>query len=146
MTVSKETIEPPKGQDEVTGNNIMGLSHDNGVVEYKDEYDNDMLPELKDDGVEYPVDDEALIVRHAFQAQIKIENLEQRFDLDELDDVSSEKISSRLPPIRDIAHQLHYVAGVVILKRPTYRNNSNEMNEFQIHQIKANAADSSLSL
>ncbi|KAL2486651.1 CCHC-type domain-containing protein [Abeliophyllum distichum] len=47
-------------------------------------------------------------------------------------------MSSRLPPIRDIAHQLHFVTGDVSSKRPTNRNNSDETNELQMHQIKAN--------
>ncbi|KAL2532530.1 hypothetical protein Adt_05881 [Abeliophyllum distichum] len=78
-TVSKETTEPPKGRDEVTSNNIVGMLRDNGVVGSKDECDsdvvgskvecdNDVLPELKDDGVEYPIDGEALFVEHALQA------------------------------------------------------------------------------
>ncbi|KAL2505551.1 hypothetical protein Adt_21172 [Abeliophyllum distichum] len=47
----------------------MELSRDNGVLESKDECDNDMLLELKDDGVVYLVDDEALIVRHVVQKE-----------------------------------------------------------------------------
>ncbi|KAL2542045.1 hypothetical protein Adt_03023 [Abeliophyllum distichum] len=47
--VSKETTEPPKGRDEVTSNNILGFLRDNGVVGSKNECNNDVLPELKDD-------------------------------------------------------------------------------------------------
>ncbi|KAL2490949.1 hypothetical protein Adt_26577 [Abeliophyllum distichum] len=47
-------------------------------------------------------------------------------------------MSSRLPPIRDIAHQLHFVSGDVSSKRQTNRNNPDETNELQLHQIKAN--------
>ncbi|KAL2492175.1 hypothetical protein Adt_27803 [Abeliophyllum distichum] len=50
-------------------------------------WDSDVLPELKDDGVEYPADGEALFARDVLQAQIKMENLEQHFDLDHVKDL-----------------------------------------------------------
>ncbi|KAL2492393.1 CCHC-type domain-containing protein [Abeliophyllum distichum] len=47
-------------------------------------------------------------------------------------------MSSRLPPIRVISDLLCFVPRAVLPKRPTYRSNSDETNELQIHQIKAN--------
>ncbi|KAL2542174.1 Uncharacterized protein Adt_03152 [Abeliophyllum distichum] len=199
--ILKETTKPPKGIDEATSDNIGRLLHDkgvvgskddcdngvmefkdecdNGVMESKDECDSEVLPEMKDDRVKYPVDGKSLIVRPALQAQIKIDTFDQQFELDvqettreeeiqqmillvhkkshfvlrktnnslpgftisllqELEDKSSKKMSSRLPPIRDIAHQLHFILGVVGPKRSTNRSNSDETNELPIHQIKAN--------
>ncbi|KAL2512742.1 RNA-directed DNA polymerase [Abeliophyllum distichum] len=152
---------------------------DNGVVESKDQCDSEVLPEMKDDGVKYPVDGESLIARPTLQEQIKIETFDQQFKLDvqettreeeiqqmvllvhkkshfilrkinnslpsftisllqELEDESSKKMSSKLPPIRDIAHQFHFVLGAVSPKRSTNRSNPDETNELPIHQIKAN--------
>ncbi|KAL2517986.1 Uncharacterized protein Adt_14233 [Abeliophyllum distichum] len=56
----------------------------------------------------------------------------------ELEDESSKKMSSRLQPIRDIAHQFNFVLGAVSPKRSTNRSNPDEINELPIHQIKAN--------
>ncbi|KAL2460760.1 hypothetical protein Adt_44180 [Abeliophyllum distichum] len=47
-------------------------------------------------------------------------------------------MSSRLPPIRDIEHQFHFVLRAVSPKRSTNRSNPDETNELPIHQIKAN--------
>ncbi|KAL2527141.1 hypothetical protein Adt_12195 [Abeliophyllum distichum] len=47
-------------------------------------------------------------------------------------------MSSRLPPIRDIAPQFDFVLGAVNSKRSTNRSNPDETNELPIHQIKAN--------
>ncbi|KAL2542821.1 Uncharacterized protein Adt_03799 [Abeliophyllum distichum] len=94
----------------------MGLSRDNGVVGSKDECDNDMLPELKDDGVEYPVDDEALIARHALQ---------------ESENISSEEMSSddsRSNPFeegKDDVIQDH-IEGILVSSRRLENQNKNE--------------------
>ncbi|KAL2512745.1 RNA-directed DNA polymerase [Abeliophyllum distichum] len=147
--ISKGTTKPPKGIDEATRDNIGGLLHDNGVVgskddcdngvvESKDECDSEVLPEMKDDGVKFPVDGESIIARPAFQAQIEIETFDLQFELDELEDESSKKMSSRLPPIRDMAHQFHFVPGAVSPKQSINRSNPDETNELPIHQIKAN--------
>ncbi|KAL2541594.1 Uncharacterized protein Adt_02572 [Abeliophyllum distichum] len=45
---------------------------------------------------------------------------------------------SGLPPIIDIAHQLHFVPEDVSSKRPININNPDETNELQLYQIKAN--------
>ncbi|KAL2513221.1 Uncharacterized protein Adt_18821 [Abeliophyllum distichum] len=144
-------IEPPKERDEVTSDNILGLLRDNGVVGSKDECDSDVvgskdecdsdvLPELKDDGIEYPVNDEALIARPALQAQIKTDTFNHFAIslLQELEDVLSEWVSSRLTSIRDITYHIGLAHGDVLPKQPTYRSNPNETNELQIHQFKAN--------
>ncbi|KAL2469742.1 hypothetical protein Adt_37878 [Abeliophyllum distichum] len=47
-------------------------------------------------------------------------------------------MSSRLLPIRDIAHQFHFVLGAISPKRSIIRSNPDETNELPIHQIKAN--------
>ncbi|KAL2532331.1 reverse transcriptase [Abeliophyllum distichum] len=133
--ISKETTKPPKGIDEATSDSIGRLLHDNGVVgskddcdngvmefkgecdngvvESKDECDSEVLSEMRDDGIKYPIDGESLITRPALQTQIKTESFDQQFELDELEDESSKKMSRRLPPIRDIAHQFRFVPGAV---------------------------------
>ncbi|KAL2512946.1 hypothetical protein Adt_18546 [Abeliophyllum distichum] len=48
------------------------ILRDNREVEIGDESDSDEMSELEDDGMEYPVEGEALFARHALNAQIKV--------------------------------------------------------------------------
>jgi hypothetical protein len=53
----------------------------NGEVMTDSEDDNDEMPELidaSDDGVEYPVESESLVAKHALNMQIKIDDMEQQ--------------------------------------------------------------------
>jgi hypothetical protein len=43
--------------------------------------------------------------------------------LQEFEDVFPEEISSGLPPIREIEHQIDFVPGASIPNRPAYRSN-----------------------
>ncbi|KAL2474558.1 CCHC-type domain-containing protein [Abeliophyllum distichum] len=110
---------------------------DNGEVETEDDNDSDEMPELEDDGVEYPVDGEVLVCTQRILYSTT-KNNQTIFLLQELEDVSSEEMSSKLSHIQDIAHQLYFVPGVVLSKRPTYKSNPDETNELQRHQFKAN--------
>ncbi|KAL2526350.1 CCHC-type domain-containing protein [Abeliophyllum distichum] len=103
------------------------ILHDNGEVENENDSNSDKMPELEDIGVEYTVDGEILFAMHALHAQIK-----------ELEDVSSDEMSSRLPHILNIPHQLRFVPEAVIPKRRTYKSSPDEANELQIYQVKAN--------
>ena len=52
-----------------------------GEVETKSEGDDDQIPSLKDacdDNVEYPVEGESLVARHALSSQVKEDDLEQQ--------------------------------------------------------------------
>ena len=53
---------------------------DNGEVEIASEGDSDNIPPLEDisdnDGVEYPVEGESLVARHALNTQIKVDENE----------------------------------------------------------------------
>lgn len=56
------------------------VMHDNEEVMT----DSDEMPELvdasDDDGVEYPVEGESLVARHALNTQIKVEDMEQQIE------------------------------------------------------------------
>ena len=57
------------------------IVHIDGEVETESEGDNDQIPSLKhacDDNVEYPVEGESLVTRHALSAQVKEDDLEQQ--------------------------------------------------------------------
>ena len=60
---------------------VMIMRH-NGEVETESEGDSDDMPPLEDisdnDGVEYHVESENLVVRHALNAQIKVDENEQQ--------------------------------------------------------------------
>ena len=43
----------------------------------------------------------------------------------------SNDVSSGLPPIREIEHQIDFVSGVTIPNRPAYRSNPKETKELQ---------------
>ena len=49
--------------------------------------------------------------------------------LQEFKDVFPEEISSGLPPIREIEHQIDFVPGASIPNRPAYRSNPEESKE-----------------
>ena len=51
--------------------------------------------------------------------------------LQEYEDVFSNDVPSGLSPIRGIKHQIDFVPGVTIPKRPAYRSNSEETKELQ---------------
>ena len=51
--------------------------------------------------------------------------------LQEFEDVFPEEILKGLPPIRGIEHQIDFVPGATIPKRPTYRSNPEEIKELQ---------------
>jgi hypothetical protein len=51
--------------------------------------------------------------------------------LQEFEDVFLEEISSGLPPIRGIEHQIVFIPGAVIPNRPAYRSNPEETKELQ---------------
>jgi hypothetical protein len=53
--------------------------------------------------------------------------------LQEFDNVFSKDISSGLPPLRGIEHQIDLVPGASIPNRPAYRSNPEEMKEIQRH-------------
>jgi hypothetical protein len=46
-------------------------------------------------------------------------------------DVSPEEVPHGLPPIQGIEHQVDFVLGASIPKRPTYRSNPNKTKELQ---------------
>ena len=46
-------------------------------------------------------------------------------------DVFPEEMSSGLPPIRGIEHQIDFIPGAIIPNRPTYRSNLEETKELQ---------------
>ena len=49
----------------------------------------------------------------------------------EFEDVLSEEVPSRLPPIRGIEHQIDFIPEAVIPNRPIYRSNPQETKELQ---------------
>ena len=56
------------------------ILHDNGEVVTRGDSD-DSMPSLKnvsDDGIEYPVEGESLVTRHALNSQIKKDDIEQQ--------------------------------------------------------------------
>jgi len=56
--------------------------------------------------------------------------------LQEFEDVFLEEISSGLPPIRGIEHQIDFVPGASIPNRPAYRSNPEESKELQQQQVE----------
>jgi hypothetical protein len=56
--------------------------------------------------------------------------------LQEFEDVFLEEISSGLPPIRGIEHQIDFVPGASIPNRPAYRSNPKESKELQQQQVE----------
>ena len=55
--------------------------------------------------------------------------------LQEYEDVFPNDVSSGLPPIRGIEHQIDFMSGATIPNRPAYRSNPEEAKELQ-RQVK----------
>jgi hypothetical protein len=51
--------------------------------------------------------------------------------LQEYNDVFPEETPARLPPLRDIEHQIDLIPGVALPNRPAYRSNPEETKEIQ---------------
>ncbi|XP_062164968.1 uncharacterized protein LOC133871554 [Alnus glutinosa] len=87
------------------------------------------------------IEGESLVARRALNTQIKIDDMEQQrenifhtrcyVNNKEFEDVFLEEISSGLPPIRGIEHQIVFIPGAVIPNRPAYRSNPEETKELQ---------------
>uniref|UniRef100_A0A2N9FG25 CCHC-type domain-containing protein n=1 Tax=Fagus sylvatica TaxID=28930 RepID=A0A2N9FG25_FAGSY len=115
-----------------------------GEVETESESDADQMPMFEDtcdDDVEYPVEGESFMARRALSAQVKEDDMEQQrenifhirrhINKKEYEDVFPNDVSSGLPPIKGIEHQIDFVPGATIPNRPTYRSNPEETKELQ---------------
>uniref|UniRef100_A0A2N9EVT3 CCHC-type domain-containing protein n=1 Tax=Fagus sylvatica TaxID=28930 RepID=A0A2N9EVT3_FAGSY len=145
---AKRKTEPPMGKDEGTSNKpkvesqpsrnrdikcfkCLGSGHiasqcpnrrvmimrDNGEVMTESEDDSDGMPEL----VDASDDDGSGIPRDSVVVSL----------LQEYEDVFPNDVPSGLPPIRGIEHQIDFVPGATIPKRPAYRSNPEETKELQ---------------
>uniref|UniRef100_A0A2N9FMN8 CCHC-type domain-containing protein n=1 Tax=Fagus sylvatica TaxID=28930 RepID=A0A2N9FMN8_FAGSY len=126
-------------------NRRVMIMRDNGEVMTESEDDSDGMPELvdasDDDGVVYPVTGESLVARRALNTHIKVDDaVQQRENIfhtrchvnnKEYEDVFPNDVPSGLPPIRGIEHQIDFVPGATIPKRPAYRSNLEETKELQ---------------
>uniref|UniRef100_A0A2N9FCF4 CCHC-type domain-containing protein n=1 Tax=Fagus sylvatica TaxID=28930 RepID=A0A2N9FCF4_FAGSY len=126
-------------------NRRVMIMRDNGEVMTESEDDSDGMPELvdasDDDGVVYPVTGESLVARRALNTHIKVDDaVQQRENIfhtrchvnnKEYEDVFPNDVPSGLPPIRGIEHQIDFVPGATIPKRPAYRSNPEETKELQ---------------
>uniref|UniRef100_A0A2N9HUT1 CCHC-type domain-containing protein n=1 Tax=Fagus sylvatica TaxID=28930 RepID=A0A2N9HUT1_FAGSY len=127
-------------------NRRVMIMRDNGEVMTESEDDSDGMPELvdasDDDGVVYPVTGESLVARRALNTHIKVDDaVQQRENIfhtkchvnnKEYEDVFPNDVPSGLPPIRGIEHQIDFVPGATIPKRPAYRSNPEETKELQM--------------
>uniref|UniRef100_A0A2N9FWY1 CCHC-type domain-containing protein n=1 Tax=Fagus sylvatica TaxID=28930 RepID=A0A2N9FWY1_FAGSY len=127
-------------------NRRVMIMRDNGEVMTESEDDSDGMPELvdasDDDGVVYPVTGESLVARRALNTHIKVDDAEQQrenifhtrchVNNKEYEDVFPNDVPSGLPPIRGIEHQIDFVPGATIPKRPAYRSNPEETKELQM--------------
>ncbi|RDX92379.1 hypothetical protein CR513_25498, partial [Mucuna pruriens] len=90
---------------------------DNGEVESESLSDDEMPPleDCSDVEVAELVDGVVLITRHALSIQTK----------------KNDEVPYRLPPLRDIEHQIDLIPGCPIPNRPAYRTNPEETKEIQ---------------
>ena len=113
-------------------------------METKSEEDDDQMPSPEDacdDNVEYLVEGESLVARHALSAQVKEDDMEQQrenifhtrclINNKEYEDVFSNDVPSGLSPIRGIKYQIDFVPCATIPNRPAYRSNPKETKELQ---------------
>ncbi|KAH9781057.1 Endonuclease [Citrus sinensis] len=118
------------------------ILRDDGDVETESELDDDPMPPLEDanDGVEYHVDGKLIVARRALNMQVKEDAEVQRDNIfhtrchikdKDFDDVFPNEVPNGLPPIRGFEHQIDFVPGATIHKRPTYRSNLEETKELQ---------------
>ncbi|GKV30806.1 hypothetical protein SLEP1_g39581 [Rubroshorea leprosula] len=118
------------------------ILREDGEIKTEGESDDESMPPLEDanNGVEYAVDGELLVIRRVLNVQAKEDDEVQRDNIfhtrchvknKDFKDVFPKDILNYLPPIRGIEHQIDFIPGAIIPNRPAYRSNPNETKELQ---------------
>ncbi|GKV07004.1 hypothetical protein SLEP1_g18816 [Rubroshorea leprosula] len=124
------------------GSSEKSKTDKDGEIETEGESDDDSMPPLEDadDGMEYAVDGELLVTRHALNVQAKEDDDVQRDNIfhtrchvkkKDFKDVFPDDVPNGLPPIRGIEHQIDFIPGATIPNQSAYRSNPNETKELQ---------------
>ncbi|XP_012448740.1 uncharacterized protein LOC105771908 [Gossypium raimondii] len=124
-----------------TSKPIGATSKDGEIkLEEKDENDHDAAIDEEEE-LEHAVDGELLIIKRSLSLQ-GVENEPHRENIfhtrcQDFQDVFSDDISSGLPPICRIEHQIDFVPGAVIPNRPAYWTNPEETKELhrQVNEL-----------